>query len=332
MQEMNNENKHINWDERIARYLAGEANASEIKELEVWVKEDQGHAQLFNEMRTAWQLSSVAQHAQAEIDTEAALSDLLNRIDAKAETKTRTLNMRTFLRYAAVFVAIVAIGYVFYWYSDLGTKESYVAENKIVETVLPDGSAIALNQNSRLVHNKKDESVRKVKLEGEAFFNVERMPSKPFIVETQELIVEVLGTSFYVNSTEGSNFTEVVVESGSVSVSDKNSRVVLSAGEKVRYNKSKPELIKEGNEDPNFLSWKTNVYRFDNSTLQVVINTLKDDYRFSVGRIDPRVKNCTITVVFDKRTKAEILRILEETLDLEITTGKNGIVISGEGC
>ncbi|MEA3444854.1 MAG: FecR domain-containing protein, partial [Bacteroidota bacterium] len=204
---MNNDNKHIDWDELIARYLAGEADADEIKRLEVWVKDDPAHVRLFNEMRTAWELSSVAKENHAKVDTESALTELLQKIDTKPESTTRGFNMRTFYRYAAAVVAIISIGYSLFWYSNNAMNESYVAGNNVVESVLPDGSVITLNQNSKLKYNKKDELERKVKLEGEAFFNVERMPSKPFIVETAELVIEVLGTSFYINSTEGRNFT-----------------------------------------------------------------------------------------------------------------------------
>ena len=68
------------------------------------------------------------------------------------------------------------------------------------EILLPDGSAVTLNANSKLQYYTH--SARKVWLEGEAFFEVKKIPetAEPFQVVTNDLTITVLGTTFNVNS------------------------------------------------------------------------------------------------------------------------------------
>ena len=62
---------------------------------------------------------------------------------------------------------------------------------------LPDGSVAWLNTNSKLTYPEKfSDKYRKVKLEGEGYFKVKKNEQAPFFVETNQMTVNVLGTSF----------------------------------------------------------------------------------------------------------------------------------------
>ncbi len=93
--------------------------------------------------------------------------------------------------------------------------------------MLSDSTRISLNHTTVLrVHPKAAGAVRLVDLEGEAFFQVERT-GKPFVVETGEGTVHVLGTEFNVRTRDGA--LEVSVVHGKVSLTARDSTVILEA-------------------------------------------------------------------------------------------------------
>ena len=101
------------------------------------------------------------------------------------------------------------------------------------EVILPDGSKIWLNAASTITYpaNFAKLNKRKVELIGEAYFEVAKDKSRPFIVRTDRQEVEVLGTHFNVNSYGNENAIKTTLLEGSVRVSDSKSQKVLLPGQ-----------------------------------------------------------------------------------------------------
>src|SRR6266404_8039455 len=88
---------------------------------------------------------------------------------------------------------------------------------------LPDGSVVWLNASSNLTYDKNfGKTFREVNLTGEAFFNVTKDPSHPFIIHTKVIDVKVLGTEFNVKGYPNDAYTETSLIRGSVEVTVKN--------------------------------------------------------------------------------------------------------------
>ena len=143
---------------------------------------------------------------------------------------------------AILFIGIVS-GVMMDGFLSLGKikPELAVAEWKTVENprgkksniTLPDGSLVILNSGSEIKYPQFfSANQRLVELKGEAFFEVKRDEKRPFIIQTERMTTEVLGTSFNIKAyTEGENHNVAVV-SGSVKVSNKfGNAKVLSANE-----------------------------------------------------------------------------------------------------
>jgi transmembrane sensor len=113
-----------------------------------------------------------------------------------------------------------------------------VAQNGVLKkAVLPDGTQVWLNAGSTLTYTNEFMGLtREVKLEGEAFFDVTRNHTKPFIVYTDNLTVRVLGTSFNVKAYKGDRNVEATVIDGKVQVimgNNPDRKVILSRQEKL---------------------------------------------------------------------------------------------------
>jgi transmembrane sensor len=105
---------------------------------------------------------------------------------------------------------------------------------------LPDGSMAWLNADSKLTYNENFRGdFREVSLEGEAFFDVVKDKTRPFIIHTKTLDIKVLGTAFNVRAYETEKNTQTALFRGSVEVSLHNNpekKIVLKPNEKLVVN------------------------------------------------------------------------------------------------
>ena len=170
---------------------------------------------------------------------------------------------------------------------------------------------------------------------GEAFFEVSPDKKKPFKINTSHLNIEVLGTSFNVNSYETSEDAEVVVATGMVSVnilSDRNVKIVLNVGDKGMFHKGSESIVKKFNSDINYASWKTRKLVFINESFGEIIKTIEKVYSREIVVTNQDLQNCRVTATFDQISFEAVISILESTLDLKIEQKGDLTLIYGDSC
>ena len=322
---MNNKNGHIDFHELIIKYLSKEASAEEIIQLEKWVKEDPANKNLFNEYKQSWILLNVT-GSGSKIDIDQEWDQLSSKlfVDSKKirELETQKVKNRRFqiLKVAAAVAVLMAVGYLFYYIISKPGTNTLMATQKIESVILPDGSEVTLNHNSTLIYPdqfKKDSRI--VELAGDAFFNVTKNAEAPFLIKTDELIIKVLGTSFYVNAKETGSAIEVFVKSGKVSLEALNKQIIiLEKGDKGIFNKASSKLMKEENRDPNFISWKTKSLVFDNARLGDVIKKINETYHTKIILDSAALQDCMLTATFEDQPLETILEVIRETFDLKV--------------
>ncbi|SFD64139.1 FecR protein [Algibacter lectus] len=215
-----------------------------------------------------------------KIDAEQALADFKKRSFKKEETKVVPLNFKTFMKVAAVLVVLLTSSYFLFF----NHTTSYSTEIAQTETLkLPDNSEVILNAQSELAFNKKEwNQNRSLTLKGEAFFKVTK--GKKFTVDTDAGSIQVLGTQF--NVKERDNYFEVQCYEGSVSVTHKNNKTILTPGKSVRVVNGELVEVKPFNaENP---SWLAKESSFSEVPLWQVINELEVQYDIVIdaGKID----------------------------------------------
>jgi len=325
--DINKEN--IDYIELISSYLSDELSSSQISILEDWVKEDSDNKKTFLAYKNAWVGSNISK-SNKNIDVNTEFENLQSKLFVGNETHTivkKNNSMKFLLRIAAV-IAIILAGIVSV-NSYLNNKTLiYTAQNEVIEQTTPDGSVISINRNSTVEFNNNSNKIRNVKLNGSAFFKVKHDDKVPFVIQTQDIKVSVLGTSFLVDSRPNDNFITIVVKSGKVSVKDAENEIILVAGEKGIFSKKENKLFKLKNNDVNYLSWKTKELEFNNSDLNEVVRVLKGTYNKNII-IDQSVDitNNKLTAKFNNRSFESVLNIIKETLDIKVEKGKNEIII-----
>jgi transmembrane sensor len=179
---------------------------------------------------------------------------------------------------------------------------------------LPDGSQIWLNAASSLTYhtNLKQAGNRKVYLEGEAYFEIAKDKSAPFIVETNNQTVEVLGTHFNVNSYLNEEASNTTLLEGSVKMSTKSGfKAILVPGEQGTIARGK--LSVEPVDSRLAVAWKNNKFMFESASIQEVMRMIERWYNVKViydGEI-PENKFGGSVSRFDNVSK--VLQILAST-------------------
>jgi ferric-dicitrate binding protein FerR (iron transport regulator) len=323
------------YESLIAGYLSGEASAAEAAELNAWLGADPGNMRLFTETRKAWLLHE-AHYVENYTDLDKEWEILTSRTGLYNEATAKKLSMQTrrsFLRIAAVFLLLIIPSMVYYWFLLPPDSDLLYAENRVLESTLPDGTQVALNAGSSLEYPEKfNGKERKVNLQGEAFFDVVHDENKTFVIKAQELQIKVLGTSFYVNTKSNENTMEVVLMEGSVQLDFNNKQMVLEPGEKAVILKQHGEIVRQENTDPNLLAWKTKVLHFTDARLHEIVDVLENVYHKDIIITCPEINNCRITATFEGQSLEAILLVLQSTIDITAKPNGDSIELSGSGC
>lgn len=170
---------------------------------------------------------------------------------------------------------------------EISSNTILLPQGKVAKIVLPDGSRVWLNARSSLIYPNKflPSQSRKVKLNGEAYFEVAHDKSRPFIVETEKIQTRVLGTSFNIRSYNDEN-PVVTLVSGSVEVSsskgaDKRaSSIILKPGQ--QWLRVDGQWMTKDVDTKVFTCWRDELFYFDGQTLREIMVEIGRWYNMTV--------------------------------------------------
>lgn len=236
------EDLHSNIDDfyrdLIVKALSDKASFEETQLLKRWIEEDTDNQIYFDQMKSAWQVSSSI-HPLTRFDAENAWQKAKAIIEEEnTDESDNRFDFAFIARIAAMLIfAFMLGGLATYFGFKKAINLSSIVQNSVNEIsaplgsktklVLSDGTKVWLNAGSKLRYSQTyNTNHREVYLEGEAFFKVQTNPEKPFIVKTSEMSVKAFGTTFNVKAyPDEATITTTLVE-GIVKIegTDKNSK------------------------------------------------------------------------------------------------------------
>ncbi|WP_291591992.1 FecR family protein [Bacteroides sp.] len=223
-------------------------------------------------------------------------------LEKKLKSHTRRLTLiRTFSAAAAVLLLCLSTWTVYLYMQPVSIETvSTLAETRTVH--LPDGSTVTLNHYSSISYPEKFKSGnREVELNGEAYFEVSKDKKHPFIVQTEMIDVQVLGTHFNVDAYLDNPDVRTTLLTGSVAVSNKNNsvRMVLKPNEIAIYNKVEQKLTRKALENAkDEISWRHGEFIFDDLPLQEIVRELSNSFGTSIRISDTALQDYRITARF----------------------------------
>lgn len=178
--------------------------------------------------------------------------------------------------------------------------------------VLADGTKVFLNAVSSIKYPTQfNGSKRIVEVDGEAYFEVAKDKSKPFIVKSDKQSIEVLGTHFNVHAYDNESVVKTTLLEGSVAVTSRDQKAILKPGQQSGVSDNAAKIsIKEVDTEA-AIAWKNGRFKFDNADLKSVMKQLerwygiKVEYRGDVS--DVRFNGGT----FRNKNLSEVLKVLE---------------------
>lgn len=154
------------------------------------------------------------------------------------------------------------------------------AKGETYQVRLPDGSLVWLNAASSLTYSATliESGVRRVKLDGEGYFEIAKDKSHPFIVATEKQEIKVLGTHFNVNSYNDELETKTSLLEGSVKINEASE---IKPGEQAITNSSKKTRIAVADVD-NAIAWKNGKFIFEEENIESIMRKLSRWYNVEV--------------------------------------------------
>lgn len=238
-----------------------------------------------------------------------------------------------FVKIAAVFIIMVLAAYFlnqFYKHRFSGESLACSAIEETKNLVLSDGTVVFLNRGSTIHYPEKfKRNERAVELSGEAFFEVSENQRKPFIVTIgEDLALKVLGTSFNINSSGMDASVIVHVVSGRVALykmGHEDSGIVLGKDEQGLYTNN--HLIKSTTDDANFLSWKTGILTFSNTSVNEMAVQLSRHYRQPIRVLGSWAGSTRLTSTFQDQSLDDVLEEMQLILRIQYRYQNDTILI-----
>lgn len=223
----------------------------------------------------------------ADLSTYHSLKETHRKIRNDQQDKRLHRIVKTMARAAAMLIIplLSIVGsylYIQKYTSDTELVQCFVPDGEKRELVLPDGSKANVNAGSTLIYPKKFKgNTRSIYLSGEANFTVEKDKEHPFIVKTNYIKVQALGTKFNVQAYTGSDKIITTLENGAVKVDktteDENS-FILYPNEQLEYNYRTDAFEKKEINAANYSRWTKGELNFMNQPLKEILATLQREY------------------------------------------------------
>jgi ferric-dicitrate binding protein FerR (iron transport regulator) len=306
----------------ITRYLTGETSLDEIVELQKWLCSSQDNLLYFQQLKNIWD-NSEHETAEKMIDVDKAFNMINRRVTFKSPTTNFWYYWK---RIAAVLIIPLILGNLFYFslhpkiystHQEPVYNELFAAFGTRSALKLSDGTSVWLNSGSSIKYpDRFVGNSRIVILNGEAYFEVESNPQKPFIVETSSLNVKATGTKFNVSGYASDDEAEVTLVSGKVEVSlsgdNKNIKSTkLDPNQHFSFNKTTGTSSVINEDTYKYISWKDGKLIFHNEPLSRVLERISQIFNIDIEIKGEEIKNYSYRATFQDESLAEILKLLK---------------------
>ena len=320
-------------DELLFRYVSGQAGDDEKKEVWKWVALSEERERELSRMINSWVLASL-NNEYDRFKKEQAIQLIMEKISALNKKPVRKIIQIKWLKQAAVILVVIGLTSLGYFLSNMqisqsGYTEIIVPKGERSKVVLPDGSTVQINGGSQLrLEPSFQTGKRKVHLEGEAFFDVTHDKSHPFLVETSNLQVEVLGTSFNVCSYSDDRTITTYLESGKIKISiDGKEDIFLAPSEVLKFEKATGEITMNTIEDHRFSDWTKGILNIQGETIEELAKKLERRFDVEINFGDDEVRNHTYSGSIKDTNLETILEALKFASSLNYEQNEKAVTL-----
>ncbi|MFV0553199.1 MAG: FecR family protein [Mangrovibacterium sp.] len=273
--------------EIIQQYFKHSQPTKVMKNFSLWIKNNAGNADKEAALFDIWNELDITD----DESTAKSLQAVRQKIAAAPQRKKQSLLMPLWRAAIILILPLLSIGITY----SIMNAEPAAEEIKLIECMVPDGetrsitlpdsSQVTINSGSILIYPERFGTSRNIYLNGEAYFKVKRDESKPFVVKTSDMDVEVLGTVFNISAYSDESKISTTLESGKVSLRLKNisnNAIILQPDEQLSYNRRLGSISKNRVNVSNSTAWVDGRLIIQSMPLDEVIPLIERKYALKV--------------------------------------------------
>ena len=215
-------------------------------------------------------------------------------------------------------------------YEEIKTADTALSYNQLTvpygkrfNVQLQDGSFVYLNAGASLRYPTSfaNADSRQVFLDGEAYFNVKKNQHLPFVVNTRDMKVKVLGTKFNVSSYHNDNSSSTVLVEGSISIYPPSEKISSKDGMLIQPGQMVTShhdgFTVEAVTAENHITWIEGELYFKNDRFEDIIKKLERHYNITIINRYPELNNLRYTGRFRDETISQVLNTFKANTNFE---------------
>lgn len=318
--------------EQWKRWLEGPADDEDLAALRLWLAESEANRTHWEEYRQLWTAYGlVADELQAqELPSKDQAWQRLQRDMQTKNLSPRRVALRHHAGIAATIALLLAATMIWVWRQ---TPIQVTAGAETLTLLLPDSSKVTLRAGSSLIYSRFfNHSTRRLKLEGEAFFEVQRNEKLPFVVQCGLAEVKVLGTSFLIE-TSGKDSTRLSVYTGLTAfyTAGKQAQLQhLEAGESALLSS---EGISRRPFSTGRQAWRAGFKKYNAAPLAEILSDWQHWHDLSVRCESLEMPDCRLTVELSTDDATASLELIAAVLGMRVEKqGHNEFILRGGSC
>lgn len=233
---------------------------------------------------------------------------------------------------AAVFVFAFLIYDRMYLVEDVQWIEKRVEHGEIVSLLLPDGSHLYMNSGSRVTYPERFEGkTRQIFVDGEVYAEVAKDPKHPFVINSGDVSVDVLGTTFNMKSYSNAECVEVILLEGSVRFNvlgeSVMNDVIMRPGNMLQYHRSTGKIdLDQFPKDKYNAFYENRSIHFFNLTLEDIVTDLERLFCAKIVILDEKLAKTRYFAFFgNNESLDEILNAINSDRKIRIKK-KDGVI------
>lgn len=313
-----------NFDQLLERYLTGQVTEAERIKLEAWLDE---------------------RKTEGDVDLELSKEDeekIFQRITSihdlkKPLTRKKTRGLPLLKIAASLLIVIMASYAAWMLFSKQSLNTPFAIRPGIERLILNDGTIIWLRENSHVTYYEKQEgntTYRYATLKGEGLFEVAKDEARPFIIESGEVKIRVVGTSFHLKANANDVALSLLTGKVTMYATTNNNSMDVVPHEKVMYlGQGQFEKVSLSEAEAEAVMDDTDYkLAFADAPMSRVIERLEQKFGVEINVDHAQIRRCRVNLDLTDRSLEKSLQLITDVLPVEFTIAGNVVRLTGSGC
>jgi len=318
----------------IFKILSNGATLEEKELFDKWLDNDSTNYAEFNKLKAYW-----TYHVEYQHNIKA--DDAFDRFNRNKLTPTRNRNRNKRIRNIFIgFVSAAAVALLLLTVGQpaLSPKDDFAFQTKNQKDTLylPDSTMVVLNKNSKLNYSSQyNKSERRIRLVGEAYFDVRKNAKVPFVVRMEKCQITVLGTAFNVRAYEKEKSIQATLIRGIIRFDVKeagnvnDNQITLRPNQVLKYNKFTEDISIKHVDAESSLIWMSDIHRYESKHLDSFLNDLGIVYNKQISVSDKELAQTVVSGSFSNNQKIdEILLLISRSVPIKWKMDNDTIIIT----